>query len=403
MRRRQKKNRRGNNEGCITQDSVTGRWRGSLIIGRDQRFRPVRRYVSGRTRLDVQRQLQDLIQAQRSGQLVSNDRQTLAEFLDRWLEDVARPKVRFSTFRNYKGLLGNKVKPHLGGYRLQEISPLHIQNLFSSLERKGESPYRRAQVHSLLYSALGRAAKWGMIATNPCASVDSPAIPTKDVVAINETQANVLLQTAASERLYALFVLAIESGLRLGELCGLRWQDISFKNWTLSVQRTAIEGQFLDAAGKLRVRPGTGEPKTNKGRRLINLTGPTISALWQHRKKMLSEGHLSWVFCDTHGGLLRRSNFNRRVWKPLIEKALKNLPTGHQWPPGFKFHHLRHTAASLRLAQGDHPKIVQELLGHSRISITLDRYSHLQPSMQEESAERLGHLMSRLIRKRRSG
>lgn len=403
MRRVQKKTRRGNHEGCITQNSETGRWRGSIVVGRDDAYRPVRRYVSGRTRLAVHERLQALIQEHRSGQIVRGDRQTVSQFLDRWLEDFARPKVRFSTYRNYVGLVANKIKPHIGGYRLLEIGPLHIQNLLGTLERKGDSPYRRAQVHSLLYSALARAVKWGMIATNPCISVDAPRLPTKEVIVIDEIQANILLQAAEPERLYALFVLGIESGLRLGELCGLRWQDINFRKGTLSVQRTAIEEQFTDADGKVRIRPGTGEPKTDKGRRLIVLTDAALHVLRRHQKKMLSEGHLTWVFCDNRGGLLRRSNFNRRIWKPLIEKAAKKVPAGYELPPGFQFRHLRHTAASFRITQGDHPKVVQELLGHSRISVTMDRYSHLSPSLQKASAQRLGGVMARLAKKRRAG
>jgi integrase len=109
---------------------------------------------------------------------------------------------------------------------------------------------------------------------------------------------------------------------------------------------------------------------------------------------------LNWVFCDACGGLLRRSNFLRRQWKPLLAKANKTLANNQRIPDRFRFHDLRHTAASLRLAQGDHPKVVQEMLGHARIAVTLDLYSHVMPSLQVASAEKMDRTLAKMIKGR---
>ena len=398
MRRTQKKSRRGNGEGSLTLNKRSGRWQGSVIIGRGENAKPLRLYVSAKRKEDAQDKLDKLRTAQRSGSLSKKDKTKVGEYLDGWLNDVARPSVRSGTLRNYQGLVKNKIKPVLAGYRLTELKALQIQNLFTTLERNGESAYRRQQVHSVLYSALQQAVELQLLPNNPCAAVRSPKLPTNDVLILTKTQAASLLEEASDGRYYALYVVALATGMRQGELFGLKWGDVDLKNGTISVQRSVVEEQITTVQGKRTLRPATGEPKTKSGRRLINLPATATAALRRHRKRMFAEGHMAWVFCDVAGGLLRRSNFIRRQWRPLLEAVDGKLRRGHELPCGFKFHHLRHTAASLRLAQGDHPKVVQEMLGHARISITLDLYSHLMPSLQADSAERFEKALSKMAK-----
>jgi integrase len=178
---------------------------------------------------------------------------------------------------------------------------------------------------------------------------------------------------------YSLYVTAITTGMRLGEILGLQWDDVDLVAGTIAVQHNLIltEGNGYELA----------EPKSDSGRRLIELPKVAITALHEHRKQMLSDGLAAskYVFCDSKGGYLRQSNFIRRNYKPLLKRA--NVRE-------IRFHDLRHTSATLLLLQGEHPKVVQERLGHSRISMTLDTYSHVLPSMQKDAAEKLNRLLA---------
>jgi integrase len=198
-------------------------------------------------------------------------------------------------------------------------------------------------------------------------------------------QAKRLLSSAGGDRLEALYVLAIHTGLRQGELLGLKWEDIDFEAGTLSVKRTlspAKDGPRFTA------------PKTKKSRRTVPLTPDAIDALQRHKAMQDKEKCLvedSWedsdlVFRSTTGTPIQRNNLVARFFKPLLDKA--------SLPRTFRFHDLRHTAASLLFSRGLHPKIVQELLGHSTIAITLDVYSHMVPGMAAQAAKAMEDALS---------
>lgn len=190
-------------------------------------------------------------------------------------------------------------------------------------------------------------------------------------------QVETLLSTTKDNRLHALYAVAIGTGTRQGEIFGLHWSDIDLAAATIMVRRTLCE---------VKGRLFTSEPKTAKGRRRIDLPAIVVAALFEHRKQMLAEGLAAakWGFCNIAGGPLRRSHFHRQHYKPLLKKAKL---------PYVRFHDLRHTSATLLLAAGVHPKVVQERLGHSQISVTLDTYSHILPSMQVEAAARLDQVL----------
>ena len=187
-------------------------------------------------------------------------------------------------------------------------------------------------------------------------------------------QVQKLLKIAEEHRLHALFVLAVTSGLRQGELFAIHWTDLDLKTGLLAVRHTLEE-----VKGQLRIK----EPKSKSGRRSVKLPEMAVSALWDHKAQQMTEGLASspMVFCDTQWQFLRKSNFERRVWKPIRAKA--------EIADTVVFHDLRHTSASLLLATGAHSKVVQERLGHSKIGLTMDTYSHLMPGMQDDAAAKL--------------
>jgi integrase len=225
---------------------------------------------------------------------------------------------------------------------------------------------------------LKQAVRWNLIPRNPCDAVEPPRVGRKEMTAYTPEQVQQLLKAAEGHRLEALFVLAVTSGLRQGELFGLSWTDIDLDAGSVSVRR-----QLEELRGQFRLT----EPKSAKSRRLVEIPRVAVEALRRHRARMGAEGHLDGpVFCDTHGGWLRKSNFLRQVFKPLLRRA--GLPEA-------RFHDLRHTHATLLLAQGVHPKVVQERLGHSQISLTMDTYSQVLPTLQREAAEKLDDLLGK--------
>lgn len=372
------KTRRGSGEGSIFQRG-DGLWTATLNIGYDEKGKRRRRTVYGKSKKVVQEKLTRLQADSLSGTLTAASRDSVADYLDRWLKDAVKPSTRDATYRCYEGIVRNHINPRIGGVTLTKLTPLHIQGLYSSMERDGVSARVRELTHAVLRRALNQGVKWGNLARNVCTAVEKPKVQKKAMQVLRPEEAGRFLAASKSDRLHALYVLALGTGLRQGELLGLHWTHVDLRAGTLSVVQTLLENN-----GELKL----GEPKSAKGRRLVHLPAMAIEALREHRKLMLAEGHPGpWVFCDTEGGPLRKSNLLRRSFKPILKEAKL---------PEIRFHDLRHTAATLLLAEGVHPKVVQERLGHSQISLTLDTYSHVLPSMQQEAAAKLDRLFATL-------
>jgi integrase len=248
-----------------------------------------------------------------------------------------------------------------------------VQSLYPAMDRAGKSGETIRVVHAVLRRALKQAVLWRLVPYNVCVDVDRPRVAKADITPLDGKQVTKLLAVAANDRLSAIFTVAIATGMCFGELFGLYWADVDLETSAIMVKHTLTE-----LSGQLFLT----EPKTARGRRRINLPAIAVKALRKHRKLMAAEGHgdVPWVFCDTAGGPLRRSHFHERTFKPLLVEA--GLPP-------IRFHDLRHTSATLLLSAGVHPKVVQERLGHSQISVTLDTYSHVLPTLQLEAADKL--------------
>ena len=368
------KRRRGNKEGAIYQRG-DGWWCASFTYGYTETGKRRRRVVYGRTKQEAQDKLLRLQSDSLAGLSTEPTSATLAEFLKSWLENTAKPALRPTTYRTWDWHIRKRILPRIGGMKLAKIRPDQIQGFYAQLLREGFSAYACKHAHTILNRAFRDAVQWNFLPRNPCAAVKKPKVQAKVMKCLSKEEAQRLLDTARAARLYALYALAVTTGLRMGELLGLEWDDIDLEAATLSVRRNLVE-----IAGEFSV----GEPKSAKGKRLVTLPEVAVKSLREHRRRMLAEGHIGkMVFCDTDGGYIRQSNLTRRSFKPLLKKAEL---------PDIRFHDLRHTAATLLLQQGVHPKIVQERLGHSQIAVTLDTYSHVLPSMQKEAASQLDAL-----------
>lgn len=375
--------RRGRGEGSVFQRK-DGTWCAVLTVGYDGEGRRRRRWIYGDTKIGVLGQLANLQHEAAAGLLSDPERVTVSQFFKRWLEDSVRPSVRPTTHTLYRQMCRIHIVPRIGGIQLPRLRPLHVEQMLAGMEKDGKKPRLCQLAYTILHRALHDAVRGGLIPRNVCEAVTRPRAPRKAMLTLTPEQAARLLETAKGDRLGSLYVLAVTTGLRQGELLGLQWSDIDLETGRLSVRH-----QLCELSGRLWLD----EPKTAKARRQVDLPAFAVVVLSEHRRRMLAEGHYrsdGLVFCNTEGGPIRKSGLRRRSFEPLLKKA--GLPR-------IRFHDLRHTAATLALQEGVHPKIVQEMLGHSQISITLDTYSHVLPSMQKEAAAKMDALFANLARR----
>jgi integrase len=368
--------RRGAGEGSIFRRK-DGRWAAQITLGRSPEGNPVRHFEYGKTRREVAEKLAQRQADRLSGRDIRSGRLTVGNYLRRWLEDIARPRIRSSTHASYTGFLKNHVLPRLGGVQLTKLTALHVANLMADMERDGASAYVREAVYGVLHRALGDAVRLDLVSANPVSRVDRPRLPTKEPSVFTADEVRQLLATAQGDRLEALLVLAVTTGARQGELLALPWRHVHLRDGWLRIEHT------LEQVGPC---PKRGPTKTPASRRRIDLPPIAIEALHAHRSRLGAIPHPdAFVFTDTQGGPIRKSNLVRRWWRPLVQRA--------ELPPR-KFHSLRHTAATLLLAEGTNVKVVQELLGHTRAAITLDVYAHVPQGAQREAVSQLEALLS---------
>ncbi len=374
--------KRGNGEGSIYQRK-DGRWVGQYVV--QMADGPRYRYIYGKTRKAVAERLTKAMADRDGGLVFEAGSVTVAEYLDRWLSDSVRDTVKERTFDGYESIVRVHLKPSVGKLKLKALSPAHVRGLYRQKLEGGLSGRRVQYIHVTLHKALKQAVMDGLIPRNVTEAVKPPRPSGKEIKPLNREQTMALLEAAKGDRLEAIFVLAVTSGLRQGELLGLRWEDLDLDAGTLAVRRTLS----VTKSGLV-----FGTPKSAKSRRSVRLTPLAVQALKRHRtaqnRERLSLGSL-WqdgdlVFPGETGQPLR-------PWS-LTGGSFKRLRARAGLPDTLRFHDLRHTCATLLLTKGVHPKVVQELLGHATISITLDTYSHVLPNMQSEAVNAMEDALS---------
>ena len=240
------------------------------------------------------------------------------------------------------------------------------------------SPRSRSGTSTTLHRAVKQAFRWGLVPRNVAAAVDPPRALPPEVAPFPPAEARTLLNAARGDRLEALYVLAVSTGMRQGEILGLGWEDADLDAGTLLVRRTLA----LARGG-----PRLAEPKTRGICRQVRLTAGAVEALGRHRERQAAERAAAagddWsdqglVFATRIGTPIHRANLHAESWKPLLRRAgVRDV----------RFHDLRHTCAILLLTKGVHPKILSEMFGHSSIAITLDIFSHVIPGLGDAAAE----------------
>jgi integrase len=363
---------------------------------------------------------------------VPTERQTVTQFVKHWLENVARPRLRPRSFLTYEQTVRLHILPGIGRHPLQKLTPQHVQQWINDLQTAGASARGCRYARAILRTALSDALRWGLVSRNVAKLVDTPRVPKHEIQFFTPEQARGFLDAIAGHRLEALFSIAIALGLRKGEATGLRWQDVDLESGVLHVrnalqrlggdpaarrpllaERTRLKRELKGAKGdqakrkviqadlvtvQKRLKPVQAtlvlvEPKTVRSRRAIRLPALVVKALKGHRVRQLQERlaaggdwrELDFVFPTSLGTPMDPRNVNR-VFTAVLAAA--NLPA-------VRVHDLRHTAASLLLAQGVAPRTIMEILGHSQISLTMDTYAHIMPTLQQDAAQQMNAILSR--------
>lgn len=350
-------------------------WEITVDLGRDESGRRLRHYLTVRgTRRDAERELARVLHDAHSGALAPPSRMTVAETVERWLEDVAKPRVSVRTWEWYAELTRRHILPALGNTRLQALRPLQLQRLYVDLGEKGLSQRTILHVHRLLHNILQWAVRAGLVGVNVCDRVEAPRPAPLEVRVLTPEEAAHLLRTASGTDLYLPVILALACGLRRGEVLALKWEDVDLERGVLLVRRSLEQTR-----SGLRFK----EPKGGRAR-AVALPKLAADALRKYRAEQatvrLRRGQywrdLGLVVCGPDGGPVAPFSLSQRFARLARRAGLSPL----------RFHDLRHTHASQLLRAGVDLKTVSARLGHRTAVMTLDVYGHVLPGAQEEAA-----------------
>lgn len=361
------KKRRGHNEGSVYYIKSKDRWAASVSIapGKQKTF-----YF--KTKQEAIRKKSEALRDLERGTLATGTRRKLGEYLIDWLENTHKSRIRIGTYVNYKKKVKYIVDDSLGDVWIQKLTPEQVQDFLKKKLDEGLSSKTVHEIHGVLRVALKKAVRWGIVSKNVCDLVDPPKIVSREAVPLSVEQARSLVKHVQGHRLEVLLAMAVVTGMRRGELLALHWSDIDFEHHRLLVLHSV---DYIAGYGYV-----TGEPKTASGKRWVSFPSFLFDMLKQHQARQLvfRDTAKKWVdhdlvFPNLSGSYLHPNHMGE-VFKKLLQDA--GLPDIH-------FHDLRHSAATILLCMGVNIKVIQELLGHSDISITLRVYGHLLPSMQQ--------------------
>jgi integrase len=361
-----------------------------ISLGKDEAGKYRQKWVTVQgSKKDADRRLAEILHQLDTGTYIQPGKETVKEYLERWLRDYVRVNLSPRTWEGYEYIIRCHLIPSLGGITLTRLKPDHLQRYYSEKLTSGRddgkgglSAQSVRHHHMALHKALDMAVKWGLVASNSSDAVDVPPAVRNEMQIWDEGEARRFLEAARSTPYYPLYTLALYTGARRSELLALRWCDIDLLYSQIYINRSLHH--LKDGSYIFR------QPKAAKSRRAIALPPSASLVLSEYREKQevvyamigktLTDDDLA--FCQIDGSPLRPDTITR-AWPDLARRAGIKV---------IRLHDARHTHASLMLKQGIHPKIVQERLGHSTIAVTLDTYSHVAPGLQEAAARKFDDL-----------
>ena len=380
--------KRPNGDGSVRK-RTDGRWEGTIVVGHKSDGRPITKSVFAKTQKEVLQKLRRIIEIYRGAELTEDSSMTVSEWLDKWFSEYVIPKVRPSTLESYQHYR-QQICKYLGDKQLKSVTTADCQRLYNTLKKsgrekgiavygKGLSSAYVVSVHLLLHESMEHAKQKKLIAVNPTLGTVVPKKKAAEMKVLNESQLDIYLEIIRSDPFWHdFFYLELTTGLRLGEICALRWEDYDERKGTLKVSRTLGDGGDVTVVG---------DPKTEAGKRVIFLPESTAEMLVTRMKKRYSP----WMFpgLDDPEKPVSKDSAYRRHKHFLKAAAL----------PDIRFHDLRHTFATHALRSGVDAKTLSGILGHTNASFTLDTYTHITGEMQKRAAEIVGGFMEELFGK----
>ena len=381
--------KRANGEGNIRKRK-DGRWEGRYTAGHDpETGKAIYKNVLGRTQTEVKAKLKAAIQEAQTMDFSKTGKYTVGEWMEVWFEDYAKIKVRPSSHQTYRGYIDNHIRPNIGDIPLEKLTALDIQKLCKKLLTKGRVDRLEAKgqpkglsaktvrnIHQILSSALKLAQEQRIILTNPAERCALPKVEHREMQTLPVEQLQSFLREAKDSGVFELYYLELATGLRRGELLGLKWEDIDLERGDLRVRRqiARINGEVVEAP-----------LKTKNAYRTLPLAEDTIDVLEAQRKKT---GDSPWVFPSPTGGPISPDSVLHMLHRVLKRAGL----------PRVRFHDLRHTFATLALQNGVDVKTVSGMLGHFSAGFTLDTYAHVTTASQRQAAKTMGGILSGSLR-----
>ena len=377
--------RRANGEGNIRKRK-DGRWEGRYTAGRNpETGKPIYKNVLGKTQAEVKAKLKAAIESSASLDMIKAEQYTTGQWMDVWFENCAKIKVRPSSHQTYRGYIDNHIKPNIGNVPLGKLSSLHLQKLYKKLlaggrverieakgQPKGLSAKTVRNINQVISSAMDFAKDQKLISSNPTDGCALPKLEHKEMKTLPVEQLTSFLREAKESGVFELYYVELATGLRRGELLGLKWADIDLVQGSLRVQRqiARINGEVIEAP-----------LKTKNAYRTLPLSADAVGVLQEQRKK---SGNSPYVFPSPTGGPISPDSVLHMLHRVLKRAGLSKV----------RFHDLRHTFATLALQNGVDIKTASGMLGHYSAGFTLDTYTHVTTSAEKEAANTMGSILS---------
>lgn len=365
--------RRADGEGNVRQKRPN-LWEARIVAGHKKDGSPIYKYVSGRTQKEAYEKLRELIVEYRNVELTENSRITVEAWMQKWMDEYMMFSIREQTWKSYESVIRLHIIPNLGNKKVASLTTSVVQKFYNKLLSEGKSGSLVRDAHLILHQAMDVAVKENLVAKNPTNGTKIPKVQYKPKNILNETQLEMFMDAIKQDELwYDFFYTEITTGLRRGELCGLKWCDFNETTGQLNVVRTVTTHK----GGGLK----TGETKTQKGTRTIYLPPSTVKLLSERKPKVSSE----WIFPNFYDNT---KPINPSTAYLKLKSILKNAGL-----PSIRFHDLRHTFATHALSSGVDARTLSGILGHTNASFTLDTYTHVTNDMQKNASVIVGRFM----------
>jgi len=375
--------RRSNGEGNIRKRK-DGRWEGRYTAGRDPiTGKQIFKNVLGKTQAEVKEKLKKALEECKKVDITRTGKYTVSGWMEEWFENVAKLKVRPSSHQTYRGYIDHHIAPNIGKIPLEKLSTMDLQKLYRKLMNKGRVERIEAEhppkglsaktvrnINQVISSAMDFAVAQKIISENPCKAVALPKVEHKEMQTIPAEQLQAFLKEAKETGVYEMYYIELATGLRRGELLGLKWTDIDWKNGIIKVRRSIarVNGEIVEST-----------LKTKNSYRAVTISQQAIEVLKQQKAKTNDQ----YIFPSPNGGPISPDSVNNMLKRVLARAGI----------PKVRFHDLRHTFATIALQNGVDIKTVSGMLGHFSAGFTLDTYAHVTTSAQKEAAETMSDVL----------